>query len=40
MVAAGIPTTAIWRDVQLGPISEVLDVVGLSFPLRGPSQHC
>jgi len=27
MIAAGIPATALWRDVAVGPLSDVLDVV-------------
>lgn len=27
MAAAGIPTTATWKVVRVGPLAEVLDVV-------------
>ena len=33
MTAAGIQSTTLWRNVPVGPLSEVLDVVGPSLPL-------
>ena len=32
MTAAGIQLTTLWRNVPVGPLSEVLDVVGPSSP--------
>ena len=37
MVAAGIPTTATWRVVRAGPLTEVLDVVR---PLLSRVTYC
>ena len=39
MDAAGIPTTAAWRDVEVGPLSDVLDVVRFLAPLQLIPRH-